>query len=264
MNAFKLLAKGFRRLNSAKAFYFYGMIGIIISTSVTIHESLIIKDKVDDMELTGDIKEDVIEVVKETYKNWIPIAASLGLTSFCFTRSMKKYETMLNIAEQMYLKSEMKRKSLLSLISGTALGSAANQSIIQEENEEQKLVSNPNEKMFLDEYSGQFFISTDSDVLNADKELNKRFENNGSALLSLWYKLLGINGIEYDDKLLWTWDAYDTYGYCWIDILYNDEEDDFGNKYTVIRFKKNNPPTFYNCDKDCWDELRRDKRIVRV
>lgn len=261
MNAFKLFAKGFRRLNTAKAFYYYGFIGLIITAGVVAYETIEIKEKLDEIETTGDTKEDIKIALKETAKNYIPIVVSAGFTAFYITKSMRKYECMLNTVERMYIQSEMKRQSLLGLIGGTAIGSSVNN---KDSNYEEQTQIDSNEKLYFDEYSQQFFVSKDDEVLNADKELNKQFAKHGSAPLSLWYDYLGIKGIEHDDKLIWTWDAYETFGYSWIDILYNDVTDNSGKTYTVVRFSRFNPPSFYNCDTDCWDELKRENRILKA
>lgn len=63
--------------------------------------------------------------------------------------------------------------------------------------------SNEEERLFYDNFSGRYFTSTFSKVLQAEYHLNRNFCLGGEVYLNEFYKLLGISGVEEGDAVGW-------------------------------------------------------------
>ena len=61
-----------------------------------------------------------------------------------------------------------------------------------------------NEKLFYDEFSGQYFESTTKKVIEAEYNLNRQLAYNGGAYLNEFYDFLGIPTIEAGTELGWS------------------------------------------------------------
>lgn len=73
-------------------------------------------------------------------------------------------------------------------------------------------------RTFYDLYSGRYFESTMSSVLQAEYHLNRNFSMLGLAALNEWYSFLGLEGLDGGDELYWFCDFAD--GIQWIDFAH--------------------------------------------
>lgn len=86
-------------------------------------------------------------------------------------------------------------------------------------------------RLFYDEMSNRYFESTFSRVLQAEYHLNRNFILRGGQSLNEFYAFLGIEGIEYGNKLGWNCCDGDIY---WIDFDHHKTVFDDGLECYII------------------------------
>lgn len=81
---------------------------------------------------------------------------------------------------------------------------------------------NPDVKMFYDEYTNLYFMSTMDEVLTAEYEINRDFALTGEVSLNHFYALLGLDPVHGGDSVGWSADDsfYEMCGYMWIDFTH--------------------------------------------
>lgn len=104
------------------------------------------------------------------------------------------------------------------------------------------------DKLFYEEYSSRFFISTIDNVLKAEYEFNKQLSIMGMCSLNQFYGYLGISETESGEYLGWS--VYDGYFGCtavspWVDFTHSKMESDDGCEYYFIGYS-NQPEVNYD------------------
>ena len=76
-----------------------------------------------------------------------------------------------------------------------------------------------NMQLFYDEFSQRYFNASTEQVLCAESEINRMLMTNYIVYLNEFYKLLGVDRVDYGDYLGWSNDElFETYGYSWVDF----------------------------------------------
>lgn len=103
------------------------------------------------------------------------------------------------------------------------------------------------EKLWYDEYRGDFFISTIDNVLKAEYLFNKQLSIVGEASLNDFYKMIGISKIDCGKHLGWSVNNI-SFGMTatnpWVDFVHDKMEDDDGLEYFSLGYS--NQPSVYN------------------
>lgn len=76
-----------------------------------------------------------------------------------------------------------------------------------------------------DLFSQRYFTSTMAAVLNAQYHINRNLSLHGYASINEFYEFLGIDKIDHDDDIVWSYDQCVEEGILWLD---------FDNRHTVI------------------------------
>lgn len=263
-----ILKRAFRSLTSTKALYLYSKIGLVVTTGLAVYETVQAKKEYDSRDYSyykdkfeENKKEAVTDFIKNDAKVYIryaaPILISLACTSLSVHYLNKKYMNKLYFLEKGTIHTIINRDVATGVLGGSILGASVSEKekVVEIENEFNK------KRLFYDEYSKQYFWSTMAEVYGAEYDLNRDFIKLGAVPLSKWYEYLGINRGNIDDceifddhsidsSVGWSWEAYETYGYSWIDFYHIPYDD-----CCIIRFAPENPPAYYNPDTDTWDEL---------
>lgn len=91
------------------------------------------------------------------------------------------------------------------------------------------------EKLFYDEYSGQFFKSTLAKVKVAEYNLNRNIHTRGWGELNEFYEELGIDDFEEYSALGWSEGGnYEMYWQAWVDFQHTKATLEDGTEYFVL------------------------------
>lgn len=95
-----------------------------------------------------------------------------------------------------------------------------------------------NEKLFYDEFSGQYFESTTKKVIEAEYNLNRQLAYNGRAYLNEFYDFLGIPTIEAGTELGWSLSILEAmYWAQWIEFDHEKVTMDDGLECYIITMR---------------------------
>lgn len=102
-----------------------------------------------------------------------------------------------------------------------------NEEIAKDQYEDEKPeIEDPTQMLFYDNYSQQYFTSTEADVQNAEYLLNRSLNIRGYASVKEFYDFLGIKSVDSGEELGWsTGMNLDYYWQEWID---------FHHQYTIM------------------------------
>lgn len=96
--------------------------------------------------------------------------------------------------------------------------------------------------LFFDFFSGRYLNRTMVEVLDAEYRLNRIFAHEDYVTLNEWYKLLGLDPVDFGDVLGWSIGAGENfYNYQWIDFEHELQTMDDGLECYIIHMV--NPPT---------------------
>lgn len=96
--------------------------------------------------------------------------------------------------------------------------------------------------LFFDFFSGRYLERTPEQVLDAEYHLNRDFVHKDYVTLNEWYRLLGLDPIDFGDSIGWSIGAGENfYNYQWIDFEHELQIMDDGLECYVIHMPS--PPT---------------------
>lgn len=156
-------------------------------------------------------KVTILDRVKITWKHYLPVVISAGLTITCIivshrisSRRLAAVTTLLSAAEaglQQYQNKieEMFGKGKAEKIKDTINQDAAKNSFPDDENG--VLITGKGDVMFMDKMTGRFFKSTVDAVRKAQNEINLGLMDGDYASLNDWYYALGLGGCDLGDLM---------------------------------------------------------------
>jgi hypothetical protein len=109
------------------------------------------------------------------------------------------------------------------------------ESIAKDKYEEQKSEVQDDKKLFFDEFSGRYFVSTMENVIRAEYEVNRALSQDCYVTVNDFYKLLGILEIEELEEYGWSTDMLaDMYWTFWLEFKHKKVTMDDGLECYII------------------------------
>lgn len=229
------------------------MAGVCVTAYFTHRSTLKAEEIIKNKKLN---KEDKKEVVKETYKVYIPAIVSGGVTIFCIASNMiinKQIQAGLIAAGGLLAKNHQKvldkikdvygQEALDTIKNDIAVENLGEKENIVEENDAPEIRAtgfftptylgkddSADKQLFYDSFSDRWFRARLSEVISAEYHLNRNFVLSGCATLVNFYDFLGLEVFNVDAFLGWQVDD-DMY---FIDFDNEECTDEGGNKYYYI------------------------------
>ncbi len=196
----KLLEK----CKSPKAFTAYAVIGVGVTAFLAIRAGK--NSRKDILENNPEpTREEVIQEVKETAKNYIPTAVAAIVTVYCIHKAGIKWMECNELINSAYAASQARYNQLRGFSRGLAAAEALQEC-------RKKKPPDNGKKWFLIKGMGNqldvYFESTDYDVLYAEYHLNRNFQNRGSVSVREFFAFLDIlDFYNENDGDLFGWDV---------------------------------------------------------
>lgn len=224
MNGLALKSKLFLKHNSSTILTIIGAAGVVV-TAVTA-----VKATPKALALLEDAKEEKgeeltkLEKVKVAAPVYIPstvIGVSTIVCMFGANMISKRQQASLMSAyallDSAYKEYQIKVKDIF----GEEASNQIRHEIVKERMEDAVGPDDDEKKLFFDWYSMRYFESTESEVLEAEREFNDLFQERGWVCLNEWYECLDIPTVDYGEEVGWSKRAAkDTYGYNEIEFDY--------------------------------------------
>lgn len=161
------------------------------------------------------------EIVKATWKNYIP-AAAVGLgTIVCILSANglnRKQQATITSAYVLLENAYKEYKNKLKDIYGEETDTEVRKAVAKDNYTGDPDVTD-GKLLFYDEYSNRYFERTMEEVIDAEYHLNREFILEGDVKLNKFYELLGLPGTELGAVVGWDCEsAAAFFGYQWIDF----------------------------------------------
>lgn len=161
------------------------------------------------------------EIVKATWKNYIP-AAAVGLgTIVCILSANglnRKQQATITSAYVLLENAYKEYKNKLKDICGEETDTEVRKAVAKDNYTGDPDVTD-GKLLFYDEYSNQYFERTMEEVIDAEYHLNREFILEGDVKLNKFYELLGLPETELGAVVGWDSEsAAAFFGYQWIDF----------------------------------------------
>lgn len=187
----------------------------------------------------SDVDFDRREFIKESWKYYIP-ASLIGVSSIaCVACSqiINKQQQASLVGAYIFLNRSYKEyktrvKELYGDDADLKIKETIANSIFEQKSYDSKNLDD--KELFYEEYFGEFFESTEREVLEAEYHLNRNFALRGYAELNEFYSFLNLPPTKIGKELEWSIDIGNDYGYSWIDFKHETFTTMDGLKYTAI------------------------------
>lgn len=164
------------------------------------------------------------DVIRVTWKCYIP-ATLIGISTIaCILGAnvLNKRSQAALISAYSLLDSSFKEyREKTNDIYGEDANNKIREAIARDKYSEIPFKVNEEKQLFYDMYAGRYFESTLADMYKAECELNYAFIKFGYVCLNDFYKLIGIETVDYGYDVGWSSEAADIYGY---DCIQMDHE----------------------------------------
>lgn len=149
-------------------------------------------------------KTEVIKVAGPHYIPSILIGAGTIACIFGANAFNKRQQAALMSAYALVDNSYKEYKKKVEELYGEEADKEVKAAIARDKYADEDIQIGDNEKLFYDEFSGQYFESTTKKVIEAEYNLNRQLAYNGGAYLNEFYDFLGIPTIEAGRELGWS------------------------------------------------------------
>ena len=194
-----------------------------------------------------DEKMELKEKIKKTWKCYIPsgIVATTTILCIVYSDHISQKEKASLIAALMATQNNYANlRNSINEVCDDDLKNKINNKVIDNKIPKELYIERTGEKLFYEEYTCNFFISTIDAVLKAEYAFNKQLSVVGYATLNDFYGFLGICETEAGEYLGWS--VYKGVNKVatvnpWVDFVHEKMEDDDGVEYHYINYS--NQPT---------------------
>lgn len=192
-----------------------------------------------------------IEKFKKTWKCYIPSGVIATSTILCIIYSdkvsMNEKISLLNTLVSIQGKYGDLRQNVDDVCDGETREEILKRTVRSKVPKDLYL-ERTEEKIFYEDYRGDYFISTIDNVLKAEYMFNKQLSIVGNASLNDFYSFIGLPDIDTGKYLGWAvYDGY--YGAAsvspWVDFEHSKMEDDDGCEYYHLNYS-NQPKVNYD------------------
>lgn len=198
-----------------------------------------------------DEKMSFSDKVKKTWKCYIPsgIVATTTILCIVYSDHISQKEKVSLIAALMATQNNYATlRNSVNEVCDDDVKNKINNKVIENKIPKELYIERTGEKLFYEEYTCTFFISTIDAVLKAEYTFNKQLSVVGYATLNDFYETLGISKTEAGEYLGWS--VYDGVNKVatvnpWVDFVHEKMEDDDGVEYHYINYS-NQPEVNYD------------------
>lgn len=237
MNNFLYNSKRFLKRNSSTILTCIGAAGVVATAIVSAKDTIkavdIVKKKEED-----NVKLSKKEVIKLTAPAYIPtVVVGLSTIVCIFGSNILNKRTQASLASAYALldKSYKNYRTKVKEICGEEHEKEVrNATAMIQYNDSKDCFNNKEKQLFFDFNGLQFFESTEEDVYNAEKAINKLLENNGCVSLGTFYELLGVKCIDEDYEIGWSNNTVRECGYDHIVINHEKIQPDDGSEFIAL------------------------------
>ena len=222
------------------------IIGLGFTVATTIHDTIKANKLID-----KDMNKQ--EIVKKTWKCYIPTSIAVSTTILCIIYSdhISQKEKMSLLTSMMSIQNHyIALRKNVDEFCDDETKDLMRKNIIKNKVTKDVYLERTEDKLFFEEYSGQFFSASIDKVLKAEYNFNKQLSITGLASLNDLYNYLGIN--ETNDGQYLGWASEMDPGYFgtkttapWVDFIHDKMVDDDGIEYYFIGFV-NQPEVNYD------------------
>lgn len=235
-----MIKKILRKISSETPIIFttFGCIGFAYTVYSAVKATPKALDRIKQLrcEKSGDISK--TEVIRCCWPYYFPAAMS-GVASVCFvygsTIISKKRQMNLIGAYTLLNRTFGEYREHVCKIYGEEADRIVKDEIVRSKAKSLKLPKNEEVLIFYEENYGEFFERRMCEVQDAEYQLNRKFAIEGEATINDFYEFLGLKKMKIGDMLGWSIDqAYDFYGYSWIEFEHELIEMDDGMECYAI------------------------------
>lgn len=184
-----------------------GAVGVVATAITAVRATPKVVRLLDACEEEKGDKLSKTEVIKVAGPHYIPsmllgagtIACIFGANTF-----NKRQQAALMSAYALADNSYKEYKKKVEELYGEEADKEVKAAIARDKYADNDIKIGDNEKLFYDEFSGQYFESTTKKVIEAEYNLNRQLAYNGGAYLNEFYDFLGIPTIEAGRELGWS------------------------------------------------------------
>lgn len=177
-----------------------------------------------------------LEKVKVAAPVYIPTMVSGVATLTCvFGANIlnKRHQAALTSAYALLDNSYKEYKAKVEELYGEDADEQIKDGIAKDKYEEPETTDD--EQLYYDDFSGRYFISTPTKVMQAEYNVNRDIHMRGWAELNDYYDCLDIEDIDFGGALGWSEGGnYENYWQAWVDFNHRTVIMDNGAKYTAI------------------------------
>lgn len=202
--------------------------GVLVTTGLTVQATLDVKENID--ETKYDDEHTRADTIRETWKSWIPAAASAGLTitSILLSNHLhRNREAALMAVAAMWQGRYLDLENhIRELPKGDKILSDIRDKEMAEKLPDATPKLRPGEILVYEPMSKQFFISSNQEITAAELIANKIMQRESALTLNEFLRLFrnshqstfgdGVGWYKTSDQWMYSWDLY---GQSWIDIL---------------------------------------------
>lgn len=223
-----------------------GVTGVVATAVLTAKgatkASELIREKEKETELTK------VEKVKVAWKPYIPAILTGAATITCIFGANvlnKRQQAALASAYALLNTSYNEYRKKVEELYGEEVDTHITKEIVKDKYTGDGTLSDDNNKLFYDEFSGRYFEASMADVLKAEYEINKQIAEWGSAYLNDFYEQVGLPTADYGDHLGWSaCGLYEMYWNQWLNFEHETVVLDDGLECIIISFMEEPIPGF--------------------
>lgn len=184
-----------------------GAVGVVATAVTAVRATPKVVRLLDACEEEKGDKLSKTEVIKVAGPHYIPsILIGAGTIACIFGANAfnKRQQAALMSAYALVDNSYKEYKKKVEELYGEEADKEVKAAIARDKYADEDIQIGDNEKLFYDEFSGQYFESTTKKVIEAEYNLNRQLAYNGGAYLNEFYDFLGIPTIEAGRELGWS------------------------------------------------------------
>lgn len=223
-------AASYLRRNQATIHTALGVIGVVTTTVLAVRATpkaiqIMKHDLGYDPDALDAEKPAAMDVVKATWKCYIPTVISGGATIICIlsaNKLNKDQQTALTSAYIFLDNTYREYRKKVEELYGEDADMNVRSAIFKDHNDEDPHISYEENRLFYEEHHGQIFERSMVQVIDAEYQLNRIFSKNGEASLNDFLRFLDLPEVEYGDTMGWSQQCIcDFSDPAWIDFSHD-------------------------------------------
>lgn len=235
----------FLRSNSTTLLSIAATVGVVVTTVLAVKATPKAEEKIRDIPKKENEELSKKEIIKATWKVYIPTLLVGTATIGCIIGSnslSRKQQAALAGAYVVLAKNYKRYKDQVIQFFGEDADKKVKDAIAKDEVENERRPVSSDVCLFYEEHYGEIFQRSMLEVLSAEYEMNRRFITNGEVPLNDFYDLLALDHRLDTEELGWGQeDVFDACQCCWLNFEHQLTVTDDGMEIYTITVDA--PPT---------------------